>query len=78
MCDKIRSHNVARRSRSEHIAKERETGESSAAFDLTQTLTNKEKVFLRLADDRGWTYIKDPVDNAVLFEEARGKITVDT
>lgn len=50
----------------------------SLALGLAQTLANKERVFLRLADDRGWTYVRNPVDNAVLFEEASGKIAVDT
>lgn len=50
----------------------------SLLFDWTQTLTNKDKVFLRLADDRGWTCVRNPAGNAVLFEEASGTIAVDT
>lgn len=41
-------------------------------------LSNKEKVYLRIANDRGWTYAKNPVDNAVLFEEIKGEVAVDT
>lgn len=47
---------------------------------LTQVLTNKEKVYLRIANERGWTYAKNPGDvaDSVLFEEISGDIAEDT
>ncbi|CAM9932796.1 unnamed protein product [Scytosiphon promiscuus] len=43
-------------------------------IEIVQVISNKEtkKVFLRLADDRGWTYAEDPQDGSVLFEEIGG------
>lgn len=44
-----------------------------------QVISNKEtkKVFLRLADDRGWTYAENPQDGSVLFEEIGGEFITD-
>ncbi|CAM9178970.1 unnamed protein product, partial [Hapterophycus canaliculatus] len=47
-------------------------------IEVTQVLTNKEKVFLRIANDRGWTYAKNPVDDSTLFEEISGDVAEDT
>ncbi|CAN0100971.1 unnamed protein product [Scytosiphon promiscuus] len=47
-------------------------------IEVTQVLTNKEKVYLRIANDRGWTYAKNPADDSVLFEEISGDIAQDT
>lgn len=46
-------------------------------FSFVQVLTNKEKVFLRIANDRGWTYAKNPGDDSTLFEEISGDIAED-
>lgn len=46
-------------------------------LDMTQVLSNKEKVFLRIANDRGWTYARNPHDNSVLFEEIHGEVAED-
>ena len=40
-------------------------------------LSNNDKVFLRIANDRGWTYARDPVNKAVLFEEIQGEVAPD-
>lgn len=42
-----------------------------------QVLSNKDCVFLRIANDRGWTYARNPADNAVLFEEINGEVAED-
>lgn len=44
----------------------------------SQVLSNKEKVFLRIANDRGWTYARNPVDDSILFEQISGEIVADT
>eukprot|EP00752_Nemacystus_decipiens_P009414 g8417.t1 len=46
-------------------------------IEVAQVLTNKEKVFLRIANDRGWTYAKNPADDSMLFEEISGDIAED-
>lgn len=46
-------------------------------FDSVQVLTNKEKLFLRIANDRGWTYAKNPTDGSTLFEEISGDVAKD-
>eukprot|EP00903_Cladosiphon_okamuranus_P006607 g6454.t1 len=46
-------------------------------IEVEQVLTNKEKVFLRIANDRGWTYAKSPADDSTLFEEINGEIAPD-
>lgn len=49
-----------------------------ALFYSAQVLSNKEKVFLRIANDRGWTYARNPSDDSVLFEEIGGEVADDT
>jgi len=44
---------------------------------MTQVLTHKDKSFLRIANDRGWTYAKNPADDETLFEEIDGDIAED-
>eukprot|EP00903_Cladosiphon_okamuranus_P011132 g10508.t1 len=41
-------------------------------IEVVQVLSNRKKVFLRLANDRGWTYAANPEDGSVLFEEMDG------
>eukprot|EP00752_Nemacystus_decipiens_P008749 g7810.t1 len=57
------------------------TGEGLFAGDIievVQELTVKEKIFLRLADDRGWTHVRNLVGNSVLFSEISGELIEDT
>lgn len=56
---------------------ERKYSQLSSSVRLSQVLTNKEKVFLRVANDRGWTYAKNPSDDSTLFEEINGDIAED-
>lgn len=56
---------------------EKKYPQSSSYVYLAQVLTNKEKVFLRIANDRGWTYAKNPADDSTLFEEISGDIAED-
>lgn len=42
-----------------------------------QVLSNSDKVFLRIANDRGWTYARDPANKSVLFEEIQGEVEED-
>lgn len=44
---------------------------------MRQVLSNRKKVFLRLANDRGWTYAENPDDGSVLFEEINGEFAHD-
>ncbi|CAM9166452.1 unnamed protein product [Ascophyllum nodosum] len=47
-------------------------------IEVTQVLTNKDRVYLRIANDRGWTFAKNPSDNTVLFDEMKGDVDADT
>ncbi|CAM9142326.1 unnamed protein product [Ectocarpus sp. 6 AP-2014] len=47
-------------------------------IEVVQTLTNKETEFLRIGNDRGWTYAKNPSDGSTLFEEIDGEVVPDT
>ncbi|CBJ30507.1 conserved unknown protein [Ectocarpus siliculosus] len=47
-------------------------------IEVAQTLTNKETEFLRIGNDRGWTYAKNPADGSTLFEEIDGEVVPDT
>lgn len=42
-----------------------------------QVLSNNNKVYLRIANNRGWTVAKNPEDDSVLFEESSGEFTED-
>lgn len=44
---------------------------------LNQVLTHKDKLFLRIANDRGWTYAKNPSNDSTLFEEINGDVAED-
>lgn len=46
-------------------------------IEVTQVLSNKDKVYLRIANDRGWTYANNVPDNAILFEEIKGDVATD-
>lgn len=44
-----------------------------------QVLTNKDRVFFRIADERGWTHARDPADGKTsMFDEVPGQLTEDT
>lgn len=45
---------------------------------LVQVLSREGKVFLRITDDRGWTYAQDPDNSRILFEMVEGDVTEDT
>ncbi|CAM9144262.1 unnamed protein product [Ectocarpus sp. 12 AP-2014] len=47
-------------------------------IEVVQILTNKETEFLRIGNDRGWTYAKNPADDSTLFEEIDGEVVPDT
>ena len=49
-------------------------------FYLTspQVLSSEGLTFLRLANDRGWTYARCPTDGGVLFEDLAGGVSEDT
>lgn len=49
-----------------------------SSFLVGQVLSNQDSVFLRIANDRGWTYAHNPGDkNSVLFEKISGEVAED-
>ncbi|CAM9581772.1 unnamed protein product [Pylaiella littoralis] len=46
-------------------------------IDVTQVLSSDGLSFLRLANDRGWTYGRSPADGSVLFEDLAGGVSED-
>ncbi|CAM9404383.1 unnamed protein product, partial [Ectocarpus fasciculatus] len=46
--------------------------------EVTQVLSSEDVTFLRLANDRGWTYARSPLDGSVLFEDLAGGVAEDT
>lgn len=42
-----------------------------------QVLSHEGKVFLRIANDRGWTYADSPEDGSVLFDKVASEISED-
>lgn len=47
-------------------------------IEVTQVLSSEGSTFLRLANDRGWTYARSPSDGGVLFEDLAGGVSEDT
>lgn len=43
-----------------------------------QVLSSEGATFLRLANDRGWTYARSPTEGSVLFEDLAGGVSKDT
>ncbi|CAM9137864.1 unnamed protein product [Ectocarpus sp. 12 AP-2014] len=46
--------------------------------EVTQVLSSEGVTFLRLANDRGWTFARSPADGSVLFEDLAGGVAEDT
>lgn len=44
---------------------------------LLQKLFHKDVFFFRIADERGWSPVTNPVDGSVLYEEVSGEIIED-
>ncbi|CAM9871775.1 unnamed protein product [Phaeothamnion confervicola] len=49
----------------------------SEVIEVVQVLERNGVTFLRIADDRGWTFTRHSTDNTVLFEEISGEIVED-
>eukprot|EP00903_Cladosiphon_okamuranus_P015046 g13919.t2 len=47
-------------------------------IEVTQVMSSEGLTFLRLANDRGWTYARSPTDGGVLFEDLAGGVSEDT
>lgn len=51
---------------------------ASLVLLASQVLSNQDMVFLRIANDRGWTYAHNPSDKqSVLFEKIAGEVEDD-
>lgn len=46
-------------------------------IEVAQVLVAEELTFLRLANNRGWTLARSPVDGSVLFEDLAGSVAED-
>eukprot|EP00904_Undaria_pinnatifida_P011109 jgi/Undpi1/7128/HiC_scaffold_22.g09602.m1 len=47
-------------------------------IEVTQVLSSGSLTFLRLANNRGWTYARSPTNGDVLFEDLAGGVSEDT
>ncbi|CAM9751152.1 unnamed protein product, partial [Sphacelaria rigidula] len=46
-------------------------------IEVMQVLVADDLTYLRLANDRGWTYARSPTDGSVLFEDYAGSVSED-
>lgn len=42
-----------------------------------QAMSNKGKIYLRIASNRGWMHALNPSDDSALFEEIKGEVAAD-
>ncbi|CAM9169756.1 unnamed protein product [Laminaria digitata] len=46
-------------------------------IEVTQAMSNKGKIYLRIASNRGWMHALNPSDDSALFEEIKGEVAAD-